>query len=83
MASLVAGSKSLGFLPVGTPEGGRLSNPSQDYRRSRGKTLVSVSLLRQDTCMHQYLETAGYTVLYLCVHALPIFCETLRRALGH
>jgi hypothetical protein len=77
MASLVAGSNSLGFLPVGTPEGGRLSNPSRDCRGSRGKTLVSVSLLLQDTCMHQYLETAGYTVLYLCVHVLPIFCETL------
>jgi positive regulator of sigma E activity len=38
MASLVAGSNSDGFFPVGIPEGASLRSPSQDYRRSRGKT---------------------------------------------
>jgi hypothetical protein len=37
----VAGSNSDGFLPVGTPKGESLRSPSQDYRRSRGKTSSS------------------------------------------
>jgi hypothetical protein len=41
MASSVAGSNSDDFFPVGTPEGASLRSPSQDYRRSRGKTSSS------------------------------------------
>jgi hypothetical protein len=41
MASLVAGSNSDGFFPVGISEGVNLRSPSQDYLRSRGETSSS------------------------------------------
>jgi hypothetical protein len=41
MASLVRGYNSDGLLPVGTPQEACLCSPSQDYRRSRGKTSSS------------------------------------------
>jgi hypothetical protein len=41
MSSSVFGSNSHEFPPVETPEGAGLCSPSQNYRRSRGKTSSS------------------------------------------
>jgi hypothetical protein len=49
MAPSISGSNWNGFFPVGMPEGARLRSPSQDYRRSYGAavTTVSANILRR------------------------------------
>jgi hypothetical protein len=59
MASLVDRSNCDGFSPVGTPKGVRLRSPSQDYWRSRGKTLRSCDNVR---CQH--VKARSRSVVY-------------------
>lgn len=63
VAYSVSGSNSDGFLPVRSPEGPRLRSPSQNYRRSRGKTSSSC-----DKGRCQYLQVSSGASCLFCLH---------------
>jgi hypothetical protein len=58
---LLSRSSSDGFFPVGTPEGTYLCSPSQDYRRSRGKTKTADAFILM--CVREH--TARITAVCL------------------
>lgn len=64
MALSVISSNSDGFFPVGTSEGACLWSPSQDYRRTCGKTASSCD---NDQCQHIKACSRECCVVHCCL----------------